>query len=239
MIFTLCFLFSSPKRRKSVDGGAVKNAPRKKGHLIPHHNTAPIVVRIFELAVSGQSTRTIASQLNSDGAITPLKYLVEYHDEFSEEARRERRMRGITTPSNGYFATECISVISEDGSIALAKKYTSNTLESDESSAYWETEDGSAFLILEFDVECLNPSHKTVDGDAITDLVATTASGNTYGNREYQYITSELWLYIRNTYLDANLPEHIYVYTYIPASVMGDGVTVNMKLAGTNYEITI
>ena len=58
--------------------------PQQKGHLIPDPETAPIVRYIFSLAISGQSTRTIAKKLDQEAAITPLKYRVMYRDEFSE-----------------------------------------------------------------------------------------------------------------------------------------------------------
>ena len=87
------------------------------------------------------------------------------------------------------------TVTSEDWEITLSKAYTSDVLQSDESSTYWEADDGYAFLVLEFDVECLNSSQKAVDGDAITDLVATTSTGNTYNDWTYQYISSQIWLF--------------------------------------------
>ena len=130
------------------------------------------------------------------------------------------------------------TVTSTDWSITLTNAYTSNTLSSSESRTYWEASSGYAFLILEFDVTCLNSTKPTIDDDGITELLATV-NGNTYSNWEYQYIASELWLYIQHTYLDANLPVHIYVYTYIPSANLNDKVSVNLKIAGQEKVISI
>lgn len=147
-----------------------------------------------------------------------------------------------SSQNNADQTSEAISVGDEvkndDWKIVLSKAYTSDVLESKESSTYWTADDGYAFLVLEFDVECLNSSKKPVDGDAIAGLVANI-NGNTYGNWKYQYIASQIWCYFRNTYLDANLPVHAYVYTYIPSSNIDDEMTVNMNLAGTNYILTV
>ena len=129
-------------------------------------------------------------------------------------------------------------VTTNDWEIKLTNAYTSTKLESNESRTAWDANDGYAFLILEFDVMCLNSTKPTIDGDAITELVAN-ASGNTYENWKYQYINSEIWCYIRNTYLEANLPLHIYVYTMIPRNSMNSNVSVNLKLAGQPKEIVI
>lgn len=130
------------------------------------------------------------------------------------------------------------TVTSDDWKIKLTDAYTSDTLESSESRTAWEASDGYAFLVLEFDVTCLNSTKPTIDGEAITELVAT-AGGNTYEDWEYQYISSELWLYIRNTYLEANLPLHIYVYAMIPSASANSNVSVNLKIAGQPKVITI
>lgn len=128
---------------------------------------------------------------------------------------------------------------SADWNINLTSAYTSTTLESSESSTYWEADSGYAFLVLEFDITCLNSNKPTIDGDAITDLVASTSDGNTYESWTYQYVSAQIWCHIRNTYLEANLPLHIYVYTYIPASMMNSPVNVKLNLAGQPRQITI
>jgi site-specific DNA recombinase len=56
-----------------------------KHRLAPDENTAHIVLRIFEQAAAGDSSRKIALDLNADGVIPPLKYRVLYRDEFSPE----------------------------------------------------------------------------------------------------------------------------------------------------------
>ncbi len=62
-----------------------KKAHRNKNKLIPDEITAPVVKRIFSAAAKGDSSRKIASDLNADGVIPPLKYRVLYRDEFGDE----------------------------------------------------------------------------------------------------------------------------------------------------------
>ena len=61
-----------------------KKAAGTTDQLIPDENTAPIVRRIFSLAASGESTRSIAQALNRDGIMPPLKYRVECRDKFTD-----------------------------------------------------------------------------------------------------------------------------------------------------------
>lgn len=56
-----------------------------RNRLVPDDMTAPIVLRIFEQAAAGDSSRRIALDLNADGVIPPLKYRVLYRDAFSKE----------------------------------------------------------------------------------------------------------------------------------------------------------
>ena len=129
-------------------------------------------------------------------------------------------------------------ITSQDWEVMLTGFYSSTILESEESRTSWTANDGYAFVILEFDIECLNSSKPTIDGSGITNIIATV-NGNTYDNWEYQYINSELWLYAKNTYLDANLPLHLYVYTYIPADSIYDKINVDLTIAGERCNITI
>lgn len=62
-----------------------KKDPQDKHHLIPDEITAPIVLRIFQAAANGDSSRKIAIDLNTDNVIPPLKYRVIYRDDFTEE----------------------------------------------------------------------------------------------------------------------------------------------------------
>ncbi|MBE6964090.1 MAG: DUF4368 domain-containing protein [Ruminococcaceae bacterium] len=69
-----------------------------KHRLAPDEMTAPVVLRIFEQAAKGDSSRKIALDLNEDGVIPPLKYRVLYRDEFSEEgAARASDLWNYTT----------------------------------------------------------------------------------------------------------------------------------------------
>ena len=71
---------------------------QEKHRLAPDEMTAPVVLRIFEQAAKGDSSRKIALDLNEDGIIPPLKYRVLYRDEFSEEgAARASDLWNYTT----------------------------------------------------------------------------------------------------------------------------------------------
>ena len=61
-----------------------KKNPEDPHSLIPDDMTAPVVLRIFQAAADGRSSRQIAMDLNDDGVIPPLKYRVLYRDSFSE-----------------------------------------------------------------------------------------------------------------------------------------------------------
>ena len=61
-----------------------RKAERTTDQLVPDENTAPVVQRIFALAAEGQSCRSIAKQLNEDGICPPLKYRVEFRDNFTD-----------------------------------------------------------------------------------------------------------------------------------------------------------
>jgi len=75
-----------------------KKANRNKNQLVPDELTAPIVKRIFNAAVNGDSSRKIAQDLNNDGVIPPLKYRVLYRDDFTEEgAARASDLWNYTT----------------------------------------------------------------------------------------------------------------------------------------------
>lgn len=66
--------------------------------MVPDEATAPVVLRIFEQAANGDSSRKIALDLNNDGVIPPLKYRVLYRDEFSAEgAARASDLWNYTT----------------------------------------------------------------------------------------------------------------------------------------------
>lgn len=62
-----------------------KKAERTTDQLVPDENTAPIVRQIFAWAADGLSARSIAAKLNQQGVIPPLKYRVEYRDNFTPQ----------------------------------------------------------------------------------------------------------------------------------------------------------
>ncbi len=132
------------------------------------------------------------------------------------------------------------TVTTSDWSVTLTDARVASTLESSESTTYWEPGEGTCFLILELDVECLTSSKPTVDGDGLTNIVASY-NGNTYSSWTMSYLSSRLWLYIRRTYLEANIPCHLYVYTSIPEKALDDGqpITVDLKVGGEPKTITV
>ena len=132
------------------------------------------------------------------------------------------------------------TVTTSQWSATLTDAKVSHTLESSESRTYWEAGDGTCFLILEFDLECLTSDKPTVDDDGLTDIVATY-NGNGYSSWTMQYLGGELWLYIRHTYLDANIPCHLFVYTPLPKKALNyDGpITVDHKIGGEPKTITV
>lgn len=131
------------------------------------------------------------------------------------------------------------SVQNDDFSITLTDARVDSVLQSDASSTYWEPQDGGAFVILEFDVTALNSNQLPVDDYAITNLVANYGE-DVYQGWRLQYITNQLWLSFTHTYLDANIPVHVYAYTTVPSSALSEGsLSVDMTLAGTPYAIDI
>lgn len=122
------------------------------------------------------------------------------------------------------------TVSTNQWNITLADAYTSATLESSQSRTSWTASDGSTFLILEFDVEALTSDKLTIDSSAITNIVASY-NNNTYKNFDMKYLASELWLSAKRTYLDANIPVHVYVYAALPASALDDEQPINVDLA--------
>ena len=132
------------------------------------------------------------------------------------------------------------TVTTSDWKVTLTDAKISNTLESSESPICRKPGNGTCFLIMELDVECLTSNKPTVDGDGLTNIVATY-NGNTYSSWEMQYISSQLWLYIHRTYLEANIPCHLYVYTSIPAAALDDGqpITIDLKVGGEPKTITV
>lgn len=124
-------------------------------------------------------------------------------------------------------------------SVTLTAAYASDILQSSQSTTYWTPQDGAAFVVLEFDVTALTSDQLPVDSYALTDMTANY-NGNTYQNWTMSYLSGQLWLYFMNTYLEANLPCHVYVYTSVPADVLNGGsLTVDMNVIGQPRTITV
>lgn len=131
------------------------------------------------------------------------------------------------------------TISNEQFTITLTGARVDNTLSSIQSSTYWEPADGGAFVILEFDVTALTSDKIAIDDYVITDLVANY-NEDVYQGWTMSYLSGELWLYYFHTYQEANLPNHIYVYTTIPADALSGGsVSVDLNLVGHGYTIAI
>lgn len=132
------------------------------------------------------------------------------------------------------------TVVTSDWKITLTDAEVSHTLESSESRTCWEPADGTCFLVIELDVECLTSNKPTVDGDGLTNIVATY-NGNTYSSWTMTYLSGELWLRIHRTYLEANIPCHLYVYTSIPETALDDDqpITIDLKIGGEPKTVTV
>lgn len=82
-----------------------RKAERTTDQLVPDENTAPVVKKIFDLAASGQSCRSIAIRLNEACIMPPLKYRVECRDNFTERGAQVQanRDREETVGAAGAF----------------------------------------------------------------------------------------------------------------------------------------
>ena len=131
------------------------------------------------------------------------------------------------------------NIQNDDFSITLTNARVDSVLESDSSPTYWEPQDGGAFVILEFDVTALNSEQLPVDDYAITELNAKY-NEDSYQSWTLSYLANQLWLYFTHTYLDANIPAHVYAYTTVPAEALNTGsLSVDMMLADTPCTVTI
>ncbi len=132
------------------------------------------------------------------------------------------------------------TVTTSEWKATLTDVRVSGTLESSESRTSWEPGEGTCFLIMEFDLECLTSSQPTIDDDGLTDIEATY-NGNSYSSWDINYIASELWIPVRHTYLEANITSHLYVYTNLPDKALDDGqsITVDLKIGGEEKTITV
>ncbi len=132
------------------------------------------------------------------------------------------------------------TVTTSEWKATLTDARISSTLESSESRSCWEPSQGTCFLIMEFDIECLTSNQPTIDDDGLTDIKATY-NGNNYSDWDIDYIAYELWVPVSHTYLEANIPCHLYVYTVIPDKALDDGqaVTVDLKVGGEQKTITV
>lgn len=174
---------------------------------------------------SENSNSAIAEGIANSGE-TLIKNVQNATDEIIEEAKPQALNVGDT-------------VQNEQFSITLTDARVDSVLSSNQSSTYWEPATGAAFVVLEFDVTALTSDQLPVDSYALTDMTANY-NGNTYQNWTMSYLSGQLWLYFMNTYLEANLPCHVYAYTSVPADVLNGGpLTVDLNICGEPYKVTI
>lgn len=123
--------------------------------------------------------------------------------------------------------------------VTLTSARVDSTLASDQSPTSWQPGDGGCFVILEFDVTALTSDQLPVDDYAITKLAAKY-NEDVYQNWQMQYISSQLWLSFRHTYLDANLPCHVYAYTTVPLAALDSGsLSVTAAIAEQPISVVI
>lgn len=132
------------------------------------------------------------------------------------------------------------TVTTSEWKATLTDARVSSTLESSGSRTYWTPSEGTCFLIMEFDVECLTSDHPTIDDAGLTDIEATY-NGNSYSGWDINYISLDLWIPVFHTYLEANIPCHLYVYTSMPDTALDDGqsITVDLKIGGEEKTIVV
>lgn len=195
----------------------------------------PSVILCLALAVGATGCTISVNRNGSEPAaesapVVSEEATAEKTEETAEEEPEEPAAQPISIGQN---------VQNDNFSITLTSARVDSVLQSDASSTYWEPQDGGAFVILEFDVTALNSNQLPVDDYAITNLVANYGE-DVYQGWRLQYITNQLWLSFTHTYLDANIPVHVYAYTTVPSSALSEGsLLVDMTLADTPYTIDI
>ena len=211
---------------KAANSGVMKGGSVSYGWLVAPKDNSPVTVvvkgngtlekdqQMMEVAIDGAASN--GTSASADGA------------KGKDASKPEPQPFNVgETASNEKF------------NITLTDARVDSTLSSDQSSTYWEADNGSAFVILEFDVTALTSDQLPVDGKALANLVATYNT-DTYKRWEFQYIEGQLWLYFHNTYLDANLPCHVYAWTNVPAEALNSGsLSVSLEAAGSPRIITI
>lgn len=75
---------------------------QSKHRLAPDEMTAPVVLRIFEQAAKGDSSRKIALDLNEDGVIPPLKYRCCTETSSARKERPGHRICGTIRRSSAF-----------------------------------------------------------------------------------------------------------------------------------------
>lgn len=224
------------------EAGQSSSGQAQEGVSAPDEATQSVIDAIDSIGeVALEKKDLIDSTLRAYGSLDAAsKELVQNYDVLQaavnslEELEKAEAARAEEAKAFAVGET----VESEDFRVALSDAYLSAVLESPDSSTYWESDDSTAFAVLEFDIEALNSEQIPVDSGAVSDVVATY-NGNTYANWDYKYVVSQLWLSAKRTYFEANMPVHVYVYASLPASVVDGSVTVDMDIAGQEKRIVI
>lgn len=237
-------LGSAPVVEKALD--AYNDLDERQQSKVENQNE----LKAAEKKLDELTAATVNEQIASIGEVTLEKEaaIVDARNAYNELSVKQQKLVGLTDILDNaekqldelkkQFAVGQ-SVKTEQWNITLTSATVSDKLESDKSRTYWTTEDGHAFLVLEFDVTALTSDKLPVDDYAITDLVANY-EGNDYTDWTMQYIANEIWLHYSHTYLDANLPDHAFVYTYVPEKAISEGsLSVDLTLGGEEKTIVI
>ncbi|MBR3226447.1 MAG: DUF5067 domain-containing protein [Atopobiaceae bacterium] len=211
---------------KAALGGVMKGGTSTFGQLITPKDNSPITVVVKGNATLEKDQQMMEVAIDSVGGGEASSNTAGAKDKDAEKPAPQPFKVGDTA-SNEQF------------NVTLTDARVDSMLSSDESSTYWEADNGSAFVILEFDVTALTSDQLPVDGKALANLVANY-NGDIYKNWKFQYVEGQLWLYFHNTYLDANIPCHVYAWTNVPVeAINGGNLSVSLDVAGGPRTITI
>lgn len=226
------------EQKQQVDNYEVLVAAENEYNQLVADPVIETIDEMGEVSLKNSRSITLAWDAYSDltneqkELVTNADAIKEAWDKLSELEKEEEERQKVFEAGD--------TVKTSTWKIELTNMEISDTLSSSQSSTYWTPADGGTFLILEFDIECLDSSKSTIDDSALTDIVATYGT-NTYSSWDMNYLAGQLWMPIFHTYFEANLPVHVYVYTTIPELAKNDNkpIKVDLTVAGKEKTITI
>lgn len=236
----------------SQESGSKESTPQKQAEEMtePDEKTQAVIDAIDAIGeVNADSGQTIKDARMAYGSLdSKRKKLVSNYEvleqaeasyaeyEAEEKARREAEEEQRKALAIGdIIENEDFRVTLNNAELTTRFTYPNNTSMPD---IYIEPTDGATFVFLTFTVEALNSKALAVDTYALADAVAT-ANGNTYKSWSIEHQLSNIGASMRNMYLEANLPETVYLFTAIPSSATSGPVTVDLKIAGEQKHLVI